>query len=164
MRNKLLIVDDFPVFRAGLEALLSNLPDLEVIGEAHNGKIAVQKANQLKPDLILIDLTMPVMNGIDAIRLIKKGNPEIKIIALSAQHSHHSLNAAMAAGADGYLLKEDTTFNLLSAIKRVLDGHFYLGVDSGYKVITGSPGYYVTVSKRRLLLPDRVPVQRDKRH
>ena len=164
MSNKLIIVDDFPVFREGLKALLSGLPDLEVIGEAGNGELAVEQAAQLKPDLVLINLTIPETNGTEAIRLIKQSHPQIKVIALAAQRSHHALQAALAAGADGYLLKEDTLINLLSAIRRVLDGHVYLATGSAYKPLTGHPGYYVSVKRRRLLLPNRVPCQQNKTH
>lgn len=80
---KILVVDGFPIFRVGLGVLLSKTADLEIIGEAENGQVAIEKARQLKPHLILMDLMMPVMGGIEAIRIIKKHQPEIKIIALT---------------------------------------------------------------------------------
>ena len=110
MPTKILIVDDYPIFREGLRAILSNTSSLEVVGEAENGNIAVQKANHLEPDVILMDLTMPIMNGTEAIRIIKRRQPLIKIIALTAQKSHDYVQAAFEAGANGYVLKEDTGF------------------------------------------------------
>lgn len=126
MPKKILIVDDFPIFRDGLRALLSNVNNLEVIGEAENGNIATQKAGQLKPDLILMDLTMPFMNGTEAIRFIKQRQPEIKIIALTEHKSHDYVQAAFEAGANGYVLKDDTSDSLLAAVNSVLAGQIYI--------------------------------------
>ena len=116
MPTKILVVDDYPIFREGIRAILSKTANLEVVGEAENGSIAVQKANQLQPDLILMDLMMPIMNGTEAIRIIKQRQPLMKIIALTAQKSHDYVQAAFEAGANGYVLKEDTCIILVAAI------------------------------------------------
>lgn len=120
--------------------MLSKSPDLEVTGQADNGKSAVQMARQLRPDLILMDLTMPVMNGTEAIRLIKQRQPDIKIIALTEQKSHEYVQATMAAGANGYLLKDDTTSNILSAISSVFNGQVYLSSGVCEQVVSGFLG------------------------
>lgn len=119
---------------------MSNSANLEVIGQADNGKSAVQMARQLRPDLILMDLTMPVMNGTEAIRLIKQRQPDVKIIALTEQKSHEYVQATMAAGASGYLLKDDTTSNILSAISSVLNGQVYLSSGVCEQVVSGFLG------------------------
>ena len=152
MPEKILIVDDFPVFREGLKALLSNVASLEVIGEAENGEIAVTKTNLLRPDLILMDLVMPVLNGIDATRSIKQLYSDIKVLALAEQQSHDQVRAAMAAGANGYILKQDTTASLLSAIECVLDGDEYLSPGVGDKVVSGSQANDESIDNRSLWL------------
>lgn len=134
---KILIVDDYPIFRVGLRAILSKLHDLEVVGEAENGQDAIEKARQLKPQLILMDLAMPIMNGIEAIRIIKQNLSTTKIIALTAQYQ---VEATLAAGANGYVLKDDTSRNLLSAIISVINGQIYLSPSICNRVLSGSPG------------------------
>jgi DNA-binding NarL/FixJ family response regulator len=141
MPKKLLIVDDFPIFRSGLHAILSNANHLEVTGEAENGSRAVQKASELKPDLILMDLTMPVMNGTEAIRIIKRRQPEIKIIALTELKSHDHVQAAFEAGANGYVLKDDTSDSLLAAISSVLSGQVYITPGVCDTILGGFLGY-----------------------
>ena len=139
MTRKLLIVDDFPVFRVGLKVILSDVDGLEVVGEAESGRLALIKADQLKPDLVVMDLNMPFMHGIEAIRCLKQKNPDIKVLALAEQGSHNYLEAAIEAGASGYVLKEDSTSNLLYAIGCVLDGYLYLSTGGVYSAISESP-------------------------
>jgi len=134
---KILIVDDYPIFRAGLREILSKIPGFEVIGEAANGQLAIEKARQLKPQLILMDLAMPIMNGIEAIRIIKQHQSTIKIIALTAQYH---VEATLAAGADGYALKDDSSLKLLTAIDSVMNGQIYLSPSICNTVLNGSPG------------------------
>jgi DNA-binding NarL/FixJ family response regulator len=123
---KILVVDDFPIFRVGLGALFSKIADLEIIGEAENGQLAIEQARQLKPHLILMDLMMPVMGGTEAIRIIKKHQPEIKIIALTGESQLKHIQETLAAGADGYVLKDDSNLTLLTAINAVKSGQTYL--------------------------------------
>jgi DNA-binding NarL/FixJ family response regulator len=141
MPKRLLIVDDFPIFRSGLHAILSSANHLEVIGEAENGSRAVQKSSELKPDLILMDLTMPVMNGTEAIGIIKQRQPGIKIIALTEHKSHDHVQAAFEAGANGYVLKDDTSDSLLAAISSVLSGQVYITPGVCDTILGGFLGY-----------------------
>jgi DNA-binding NarL/FixJ family response regulator len=152
MPKKILVVDDFPIFREGLKALLSHVANLEVIGEAENGEIAVIKSNLLRPDLILMDLVMPVINGIDATRSIKQLNSDIKVLALTEQKSNDQLMTTMAAGADGYILKQDTTTSLLTAIDCVLNGDVYLSSGVDDKVGSGSQANAERTNNRSLWL------------
>lgn len=141
MSKKILIVDDFPIFRDGLRILISNVNDLEVIGEAENGSIAVQQAGKLEPDVILMDLTMPIMNGTEAIRIIKQRQPAIKIIALTEQKSDDYVQAAFEAGVNGYVLKDDTSDSLLAAISSVLNNQIYLTPGICETILGGFLGY-----------------------
>lgn len=137
MSNKILIVDDIPVFREGLKAQLLKVPNMEVIGETGNCKAAVVQAIRLEPDLILMDLTIPLVLGTETIRLMKQYNPEFKILALTAADSRDHIKEIIAAGANGCLLKENVATKLISAIKTVLSGQVYLGTGTGDNDISG---------------------------
>ena len=141
MPTKILVVDDYPIFREGIRAILSKTANLEVVGEAENGSIAVQKANQLQPDLILMDLMMPIMNGTEAIRIIKQRQPLTKIIALTAQKSHDYVQAAFEAGANGYILKEDTSNILIAAIESIIGGQTFLSTGVCDTILSGFLGH-----------------------
>ena len=136
-KHTILLADDHSILREGLRSLLSNTPDLEIIGEAEDGKDTIEKARQLQPQLVLMDLSMPVINGTDAIRVIKQRSPEIKIIVLTVHKSEEYVRATLDAGADGYVLKDDTSNDLLTSIKNVQKGKIYLSPGICDKVING---------------------------
>lgn len=163
MPNKILIVDDFPIFRVGLKAMLSKVANLEVVGEAEAGITAVLKASTLKPDLIMMDLTMPGTNVPEIIRKIKQNEPAIKVLALAEHNSHDSLKAAIASGANGYIVKDDTAANLLSAIECVLDGHVYLSAGLSHVTASGSPETDVCINSKQLLWANLIPFYPDKK-
>lgn len=133
----ILLADDHSILREGLRALLSNTSDLEIIGEAEDGKDTIEKARQLQPQLVLMDLSMPHINGTEAIRVIKQRSPEIKIIVLTVHKSEEYVRATLDAGADGYVLKDDTSNDLLTSIKNVRKGKIYLSPGICDKVING---------------------------
>ncbi len=137
MGIKVLIADDHQLFREGLVNLLSNVDDIEVIAQAKDGKETVEKAGKLKPDVILIDIGMPLMNGIDATRILKKGNPELKIIAVSMHSDRQFVKGILEAGADGYLLKNCTYRQLIDAIHSVVSGKKYLSDEITGMIIQG---------------------------
>ena len=137
MATKVLIADDHQLFREGLVNLISSAPDIEVIAEAKDGKEATEKAQKLKPDVILIDIGMPVMNGIEATRIIKKENPKIKVIAVSMHSDRQFVKGVLEAGADGYLLKNCTYRQLIEAVQSVVSGKKYLSDDITEMVIQG---------------------------
>ncbi|GLV54515.1 DNA-binding response regulator [Dictyobacter sp. S3.2.2.5] len=118
----ILLVDDHPLVRNGLRALLSSVPDLQVAGEAANGKEAITQAATLRPSIILMDLHMPEMNGIEATRHILQANPHIGILVLTMLEDDASVFAAMRAGARGYLLKGADQTEVLRAIGVVAHG------------------------------------------
>jgi DNA-binding NarL/FixJ family response regulator len=122
-----LIVDDHAPFRAGLRALLNSVPEMEVAGEAANGDDAIHKAAKLQPDVILMDIQMPGMNGIEATRLIYQSSPHIGVIVLTMFEDDDSVFAAMRAGARGYLLKGADQAEILRAIHSVRNGEALFG-------------------------------------
>jgi DNA-binding NarL/FixJ family response regulator len=139
MENKLSIVlaDDHTILREGLRALLTADPSFEIVGEARDGREAVRCVDKLGPNLLLIDLSMPRMSGMDAIREIKKRYPETKIIALTVHKTEEYLLTTLQAGADGYVLKDATHDELILAIKNVMGGKSYLSPGVSEKVIEG---------------------------
>ena len=136
-RYKIVIAEDHTILREGLRALLSSSPGLEIVGEAEDGLGAIQCTGSVKPDLVLMDLSMPRMNGMDAIREIKKLCPGTKILALTVHKAEEYVLASLQAGADAYVLKDATHSELMVAIKSVLAGKRYLSPGVSEKVIEG---------------------------
>lgn len=123
---RLLLADDHAILRAGLRALLERERDLEVVGEAEDGRSAVSLAAQLRPDVILMDVAMPLLNGIDATRLILREQPDARVLILSMYESEDQIREALAAGALGYLVKESGSDELLCAVRRAARGEAVL--------------------------------------
>jgi DNA-binding NarL/FixJ family response regulator len=136
-RHTILIADDHTLFREGLRSLLSTHEDLHVLGEAENGQEALRAVAERKPDLLLIDLSMPKMGGLDAIREIKRYKPETKILVLTVHETEEFVLEALNAGASGYVLKDATHRELILAIRSVLREKRYLSPDISAKVIEG---------------------------
>jgi DNA-binding NarL/FixJ family response regulator len=122
MGIRIMIADDHHVVRRGLAFFLKTQRDIEIIGEAGNGKEAVELARTLKPDLILMDLVMPVMDGIQATKLIKKEMPEIKIMMLTSFSDQDHVIPALEAGASGYQLKDIEPDELIKCIRKIIVG------------------------------------------
>jgi DNA-binding NarL/FixJ family response regulator len=121
-RARILIVDDHEIFRRGLRSLLESRPEFEILGEAGDGLQAIEKASELKPDLIVMDVSMPQLDGLQATRQIRKKLPQTKILILSQHDSSHMLSAALEAGANGYVTKSQVSRCLLSALDAVSSG------------------------------------------
>lgn len=138
--NGILIVEDHTLLRQGLQAMLSMDPNLEVVGEAEDGRQAVRLASTLAPRLILMDLSMPGMNGTEALVEIKKRHPEIRVLVLTVHTAEEYIRAALQAGADGYVLKHATRDELMLAIRSILGGKTYLSPDVAEKVVSGYLG------------------------
>jgi NarL family two-component system response regulator LiaR len=119
---KVLVVDDQNIVRKGIRALLEQVDDIDVIGEASNGEEAVAQANRLHPDLILMDLMMPKMDGIEAIQQIQASQLSVRIIALTSFVTEDKVFPAIKAGAMGYLLKDSEPEDLITAIRKVNRG------------------------------------------
>ena len=123
---RVLLADDHTIVRQGLRALLDSQEDIEVVGEAENGRQAFEKTKQIVPDIVVLDITMPNLNGIEATRQIKKLNPEIKVIVLTVHDNEEYVHQVLQAGASGYLLKESAVSDLVSAINAVKKGDIFL--------------------------------------
>ncbi len=139
-KRRIMIVEDHTLLRAGLRALLSQEPDLEIAGEADNGRDAIRALTPLAPDLVLMDLTMPGTNGIEAIAEIKRRNPEVRVLVLTLHRAEEYIHQSLKAGADGYILKDASHDELRVAIRSVLKGKTYLSPDISNKVISGYLG------------------------
>jgi len=134
---RILIADDHTILRAGIRSLLDMVPNFEVIGEVDNGKDAIHQAGLLKPDLILSDLSMPKTNGTEAIQRIKSRYPDIKILVLTVHKTEEYVHAALKAGANGYVLKDDTSDELINAIQNIAIGKTYLSPSICSEVVMG---------------------------
>lgn len=126
MTTKIVLADDHGIIRAGIRNLLDQEQDLEVVGEASDGREVIRLNQELQPDVLVMDITMPNLNGIDATRQIIGKNPEAKIIALSMHSDHHFVAEMLQAGAAAYLLKDCVYDELVQAIQLVCQGKTYL--------------------------------------
>ena len=126
MSTRVLLADDHPVLRQGLRKLLEQEDWLEVVGEAGDGPEAVEQASALEPDVIVMDIGLPSLNGIDAARRIRARHPKIRIVALSIHTSRRMVAEMLAAGADGYVFKMSAFEEVVRAIRAVLRGQRYL--------------------------------------
>jgi DNA-binding NarL/FixJ family response regulator len=137
MKAKVLLADDHHIFRDGLRTLLEKEKGLEVVAEAENGRKAVKLAEKLAPDIVVIDVSMPDMNGIEATRKIIDGGPNIKVIALSMHSDRRFVLGMLEAGASGYLLKDCAFAELAGAIRQVMTGNTYLSPKIADVVVKG---------------------------
>ncbi len=122
---KILLADDHTVVRQGLKALLSAEPDIEVVGEAENGRQSIQMARDLQPDVIIMDIAMPALNGLEATRQITRALPKTKVIILSSYSDDEYVQQLTEAGAAGYLIKQSAAGELLKAIREAQRGNAY---------------------------------------
>lgn len=135
---KVLLVDDHQLIIDGLKSLMKNAGEIEITGTANNGREALRVLEILTIDVVLMDIDMPVMNGIDALKEIKKGKPAIKVIILSMHDESGMIKNLLALGADGYLLKSTSQDELISAIKKVSDGNKYFSTEVTLSLLNGS--------------------------
>ena len=155
---RVLIADDHPHFRDGLRALLVSAPDLEVVGEAGDGEQAISLAAKLQPDVILMDLNMPGMGGIEATRRILRTSPHIAVLVISMFEDDDSVFTALQAGARGYLLKGALKAEILRSIRAVASGEAIFGPSIAKRLIQ----YFAT--PRPSAPPDAFPELTDREH
>ena len=136
-KHTIVIADDHTLFREGLRALLSIHEDLHILGEAENGQEALRAVAKHKPDLLIMDLSMPKMGGLEAIKEVKRQEPGTKVLVLTIHGTEEFVLEALHAGASGYILKDATHDELVLAIRSVLREKRYLSPDISAKVIEG---------------------------
>ncbi len=126
MKIRVLIADDHAIMREGLHALLAAAPDITVVGEVENGREAVERTRETMPDVIVMDISMPGLNGIEAARLIHDKFPNTRIVLLSMYSSSEHVHRGLAAGAMGYIMKESAGAEVITAVRSVAQGRRYL--------------------------------------
>lgn len=161
MTIRILLADDHTILRQGLRSLLSGQPGMSVVGEAENGRQAVQLARELKPDLAIMDVSMPDLNGIDATAQIRALDPPVRVIALSMYSDRRFVQQMFKSGAAGYLLKDCAAEELARAVRTVMDGQAYLSPAIAGVVVgeflrgltaEGTPGFPALTSREREVL------------
>ena len=145
---KLMLVEDHILTRIGLKVSLEKYPNLEVIAETANGKEAVELANNKKPDLIIMDIGLIELDGIEATKKIKEANPSIKVIMLTSHEAEREIIASLASGADGYCLKDTAPEQLYTAIQSVYEGNAWLSSQVAEKVLRNFYGKEVSQIKQ----------------
>jgi two-component system, NarL family, response regulator NreC len=126
-RIRILVAEDHELFRKGICRLIENVPDMEIVGEAADGEDAVRKARELAPDIVIMDVMLPGMNGIEATRIIHHGVFQTKIVTLSLHSDREYIIGMMKAGSSGYLLKDSAFQELIEAIRNVQGNRIFLG-------------------------------------
>ena len=153
---KVLIADDHALFRRGLEMVLDNEPDIEVVGEAHDGDQAVDRAAELMPDVVLMDVRMPRRSGIEATQKIKEQLPHVKILVLTNSDEEADLYDSIKAGASGYLLKEISSEEVADSIRSVMQGHSRISPAMASKLLTEFQAMTKREDDRQPLAPPRL--------
>ncbi len=123
---RVLLVDDHAIMRDGISALLDLQDDIEIVGEASEGKEAIEKARELVPDVVVMDISMPEMDGLEATRRIKKKNPSVKVLVLTQHDNREYILSTIKSGSDGYLPKRALGSELVAAIRAIHQGHSFL--------------------------------------
>lgn len=137
MAIRIVLVDDHAVLRAGLKVLIDGERDMHVVGEAGDGREGLRVTSELNPDVVVTDISMPGLNGIEGVRLIKQAQPEIKIIVLSMHSNQEYVTEVLQAGADGYVIKQSDASEVIAAIRAVLAGGAYLSPTISKHLIDG---------------------------
>ena|ERR1700739_1790991 len=128
MTTRILLVDDHPLVREGLKTVLQRRPGWEVVGEASNGAEALEKAGTLSPDVMVLDITMPKMNGLDVCRIVRQKMPELEVLIVTQHDSQQMMREALNAGAKGYVVKSNAARDLLDAIEVVSQHRVFTAV------------------------------------
>lgn len=158
MTVRVLVVDDHAVMRQGLDALLKATPDIAVVGEARTGREALARAAELEPDVVIMDISMPELNGLEATRLLREKHPSLQVVILSMHADAEYLFRAFEAGAAGYLLKESAVAEIVKAIRAVRAGRRYVGAGvaadagaGGAEAVLRSPLQSLSARERQIL-------------
>lgn len=134
---RIVLTDDHKILRAGVKSMLSAIREYTVVAEASNGNEAIAAVVEFKPDLLILDISMPLMNGTEVIRQAKQRHHKMKVLIMTMHRDEEHVRMAMSGGADGYVLKEDAWEELTIAIRRVLNGNIYLSPKISDKIVNG---------------------------
>ena len=154
---RILIADDHTIVRQGLASLLNDQHDLKVVGQAENGRAAVDKTLDLMPDIIIMDIAMPQMNGIEAVKRIKKKVPKTKVLILSMYSHEHYIHELLESGVSGYLLKDSSGRDIINAIHAAMNNETFLSPSISKVVVDSyrSPRKVTASAERYKLLSNR---------
>lgn len=155
MSFKIILADDHRIMREGLRALLEKQPDIEVLAEAENGRTTVELSRELKPNVVIIDIAMPDLNGIEATRQILAESPGVKVIALSMHSDRKFVREMLSAGASGYMLKDSAFEELDKALHAVINNQTYLSLGVADRVVKDYLGKIVTKDSASMVLTKR---------
>ncbi len=135
MRIRVLLADDHTIFQEGLRSLLAKSPEIDIVGCVSDGRTAVREAARLRPAVVIMDVSMPDLNGVDATRQITRDSPSVKVLCLSMHGEMNFVTSVLLAGASGYLLKDCGTEELMTAIRTVASGKCYLSAEVAGNVV-----------------------------
>jgi DNA-binding NarL/FixJ family response regulator len=157
MTIKVLLVEDHDIVREGINSLLQSDEEISVVGEARNGSEAIEKIDSLDPDVIVMDMNMPVMNGLECTKFIRQNFPDKKILILSMHEHENYLIDLLDAGASGYILKNSSKNELVFAIKKIANNGMYMGAEFTMNMLAKykSSGSYRAVTGKQLNISDR---------
>lgn len=147
---RVVLADDHTLVRAGIRVLLEKMPDVEVAGEAEDGRGVLEMVKLVKPDLVLMDIAMPGLNGLDATSRITRDFPDVRVIMLSMHQNEEYYWQALKAGASGYLLKKSATAELSAALQQVMGGEIYLSREISARLVKKLPLQQIAHSKSPL--------------
>ena len=157
MSVRVMLVDDHVVLRDGLKSLLNYEPDIEVVAEASDGREAITIVDQVKPDIVISDISMPGLNGIESCRILRQDHPTLKIIVLSMHSGQEYVLQALQAGANGYVVKQADASEVITAIRAVIVGGAYLSPSISKHLIDD----YLTLSPEELAGPKLTTRERE---
>lgn len=158
---RILVADDHEIVRRGLVALLKTRAGWEVCGEAHDGREAVEKAKELKPDIVILDIGMPNLNGLEAARQMLHHNPQTKVLILTITDADELVRAVLDAGARGFVLKSDATRDLISAVEALQSNKTFFTSRVAEMVLGGYLGRGVSAGDRSVSFPALTPRERE---
>ena len=158
---RVLVADDHALFRAGLRAILHAMPGTEVVAEAENGRDALELISEHRPDIAMVDISMPELSGLEALRRIRKEHPDVRVIMLSMHSSTQYVMQSLEAGAAGYLLKDSALSELEEALRTVARGEMYLGPSLTRSVIDAYKNHVTGISAGTRLLSVLTSRQRE---
>ncbi len=158
MKTRVLLADDHTIVRDGLKAILQSQEDMEVVGEAKNGFEAVRMAKELSPHIVLLDLLMPQLNGLEAARQIRRESPTTQVLILTTSSNEAHVENIMQMGAAGYLIKQNAGTELLKALREVRKGNAYFSASISKRLLQHSRELFNRGSKSRKLTPRELEV------